>query len=365
MSKKKIALVGYRLNRGGAERVAAILSVFFHEKGLDVHNIIVLDDIGYPYSGTVVNLGKLKNKTNGVFNKIKRLVALKKYLKEHKFDFIIDFRFRIKPIQELLVAKFVYNAKTIFTVHSAKLNSYMPDQTFLTKMMYANSFKMVSITHDMQRMIEKKHGLNNVITIYNPIDIQEVREKAATEISLEFEYMIGVGQYDTNVKQFDKLIYAYSKSILPSENVALVILGDGSRRKALINIAQQNGVANLVHLLGFKNNPYKYIKRAKFFVLSSLHEGMPMVMLEALACETPVVSFNCKTGPSEIIIDKENGLLVEDQNINSLTDAMNLFIQDKELYKQCKSKTLSSVESFSLEAIGKQWLELMNIDKTC
>ncbi|MDO5980114.1 glycosyltransferase [Flavivirga spongiicola] len=365
MNKKKIALVGYRLNRGGAERVAAILSVFFHKKGLDVHHIIVIDDIAYPYSGTVANLGKLKNKSNGVFNKIKRLVALRKYLNEHNFDFIIDFRFRIKPIQELLVARFVYKAKTIFTVHSAKLDSYMPDQTFLTKWMYANSFKVVSITQDMQRMIEKKHGLENVITIYNPINIQEVKEKASTEISLDFEYIIGVGQYDTDVKQFDKLIYAYSKSILPNKNIALVILGEGSKKEALINIAQQNGVANLVHFLGFKNNPYKYIKRAKFFVLSSSHEGMPMVMLEALACGTPAVSFNCKTGPNEIIIDKENGLLVEDQNIDSLTNSMNLFISDNELYKRCKSQALSSVERFSLERIGKQWLELMNIDKTC
>ncbi|GGD26827.1 glycosyltransferase [Hyunsoonleella pacifica] len=359
----KIALVGYRLNRGGAERVAAILSVFFHEKGLDVHNIIVIDDIAYPYAGTVENLGKLKNKTNGVFNKAKRLIALRKYLKKHSFDFIIDFRFRIKPIQELLVAKYVYNAKTIFTVHSAKLNSYMPDQSFLTRMMYSDAFKVVAITQDMQNMIEQKHNLKNVMTIYNPINIQEVKEKASDKVSLDYEYIIGVGQYDTNVKQFDKLIYAYSKSILPSKNVALVILGEGSRKEKLLSIAEKNGVKDKVHLLGFKNNPYKYIKRARFFVLSSSHEGMPMVMLEALACGTPVVAFNCKTGPREIIIEGENGLLVEDQNIDELSNSMSLFVSDEALYDKCKSQALSTIEKFSLERIGEQWLELMGIEK--
>lgn len=359
----KIALVGYRLNRGGAERVAAILSVFFHEKGLDVHNIIVLDDIAYPYAGTVENLGKLKNKTNGVFNKAKRLIALRKYLKKHSFDFIIDFRFRIKPIQELLVAKYVYNAKTIFTVHSAKLNSYMPDQSFLTRIMYSDAFKVVAITQDMQSMIEQKHNLKNVMTIYNPINIQEVKEKASDDISLNYEYVIGVGQYDTNVKQFDKLIYAYSKSILPSKNIALVILGEGSRKEKLLSIAKENGVKDKVHLLGFKNNPYKYIRRAKFFVLSSSHEGMPMVMLEALACGTPVVAFNCKTGPREIIIDSENGLLVENQNIDELSNSMSLFVNNEELYNKCKSQAMSSVEKFSLERIGEQWLDLMEIEK--
>ncbi len=362
MNKKKIALVGYRLNRGGAERVAAILSVFFDERGLDVHNIIIIDDIAYPYSGTIENLGKLKNKTNGVFNKINRLIALRKYLNKHKFDYIIDFRFRIKPIQELLVARFVYNTKTIFTVHSAKLNSYMPDQSYLTRLMYSNSFKVISITKDMQKMIEERHGLQNVMTIYNPINIQEVEGKAMEKVALEdFEFIIGVGQYDTNVKQFDKLIDAYSKSTLPKNKIALVILGDGSLKDNLLEVAERTGVAHLVHLLGFKSNPYKYIKKAKFFVLSSSHEGMPMVMLEALACGTPVVSFNCKTGPGEIIIHKENGLLVEDQNLKALTKAMDLFIKDDELYMHCKSNASSSVEKFSLERIGEQWMKLMGI----
>lgn len=362
MNKKKIALVGYRLNRGGAERVGAILSIFFDKRGLDVHNIIVLDDIGYPYAGRIENLGKLKNKTNGPFNKIKRLIALRKYLKQHDFEYIIDLRFRIKPIQEFLISRFIYNTKTIFTVHSSKLNSYMPDNTFLTKMIYGGCFKMVSITKEMQYMIVKKHGLKNVTTIYNPINIEEIRQRADEPTSLDFEFIIGVGQYDTNVKQFDKLIYAYSQSILPKKNIHLVVLGEGSFKQRLIEIAKENGVDNNLHLLGYKKNPYKYIKQSKYYVLSSLHEGMPMVLLESLACGTPIVSFNCKTGPSEIIEDKQNGLLVENQNIDELIDSMNLFINDKQLYQYCKSNTLQSAEKYSINEIGKQWLELMEIN---
>jgi N-acetylgalactosamine-N,N'-diacetylbacillosaminyl-diphospho-undecaprenol 4-alpha-N-acetylgalactosaminyltransferase len=362
LSKKKIALVGYRLNRGGAERVGAILSTFFDKQGLDVHNIIVIDDIGYRYAGRVENLGKLKNKTNGPFNKIKRLIALRKYLKQHDFEFIIDFRFRIKPIQEFLISRFVYNTKTIFTVHSAKLNSYMPDQTFLTKMIYGNCFKMVSITKEMQRMIEQKHQLKNVTTIYNPINIEEIIERADEPISIDFEFIIGVGQYDTNVKQFDKLVFAYSQSILPKKNIHLVILGEGSLKPKLIEIAKQNGVENKLHLLGYKGNPYKYIKRSKFYVLSSAHEGMPMVLLESLVCCTPIVSFDCKTGPSEIIEDRKNGLLVENQSVDKLIENMNLFITDKALYQYCKNNTLKSAEKYSVDTIGRQWLELMEIN---
>jgi len=360
MSRPKIALVGYRLNRGGAERVMANLSNYFHDNGIEVHNIIVLDDIKYPHSGTVFNLGKLKNKQNGFFNKIKRLAAIKKYLNQHDFDFIIDFRFRIKPLQELIISRWVYNAETIFTVHSSKIDSYMPNFSPLTRVMYGNVFKNVAITKTMQQLIEKKHHLKNVSTIYNSIDIDNIIAKSQEEVELDFEYIIGVGQFDTNVKQFDKLIEAYANSRLPKREVALVILGEGKLKQYLQSVAKSFNIESLVHFLGFKNNPFKYIKNAKFFVLSSELEGLPMVILESLACNTPVVSFNCPTGPEEVITHGKNGLLIDHQNIKALTEGINTMMFDDKLYETCMKNTFKTAQKFSVETIGKQWLDLMN-----
>lgn len=364
MIKKKIALVGYRLNRGGAERVMSILSVYFSKNNIDVHNIIIIDDIAYPYSGEVLNLGKLKNKSNDVFNKFRRLIVLKKYLRKHDFDYIIDLRFRIKPLQELLIAKFVYNTqKTIYTVHSSTLNGYMSDFTFLTQLTYAKCFKFIAITKAMQDLMESKHRLKNVRTIYNPVDVEYIRKKSEESIDLDYEYVIGVGHFNTNQKQFDKLIYAYSKSELFKKRIALVILGEGKNEKILRKEAFKNGVVDWVHFLGFKSNPFKYIKRAKFFVLSSKFEGLPMVMLEALACGTPVVAFDCPTGPKEVIMHKNNGLLIEDQNLKALISGLDLMISDEELYLECKKNAWKSVAYFSIENIGKQWLDLMKLNK--
>jgi len=363
MSQPKIALVGYRLNRGGAERVMANLSNFFHANNFEVHNIIVLDDVEYPHSGVVFNLGKLKNKQNGVFNKIKRLMAIKKYLGKHDFDFIIDFRFRIKPIQELLISRWVYNTDTIFTIHSSKIDSYMPNFSPLTRLMYGKAFQNVAITKTMQQLIKGKHHLKNVSTIYNSIDIDNIVAKSQEEVELEFEYIIGVGQYDTNVKQFDKLIEAYSKSKLPKQGIALVILGEGKLKEYLQSVAKSFNIEDLVCFLGFKNNPFKYIKHAKFFVLSSELEGLPMVILESLACNTPVVSFNCPTGPEEVIVHGENGLLIEHQNIEALTEGINTMMFDYELFMHCKTNAYKTAQKFSLETIGKQWLNLMNSKK--
>lgn len=359
--KIKIALIGYRLSLGGAEKVMAILSQFFEKQGLEVHTIIVLDQISYSYSGKLVNLGKLKNASNSLLNKWNRVAFLKKYLDENQFDFIIDFRFRIKPIQEVLIAKWLYKTNTIFTVHSFLIDHYMPNWSFLSRFMYGYCYKVISISDESKALIEKKHQLKNVVRIYNPIDIDEIKVKSQEVNELPYDYIIGVGQMETTIKQFDKLIEAYSNSVLPENNIHLVLLGDGEQKKMLQNLVTERKIEDKVHFLAYQNNPFKYLKNAKFFVLSSLNEGLPNVILESLACETPVISFDCSSGPKEMIQHRENGLLVENQNVEKLAEAMNLFVEDENLYRYCKQNALQSVQSFSVSAIGKQWMDIMKI----
>ncbi|MEC4005411.1 glycosyltransferase [Flavobacterium sp. SUN052] len=357
--KHKIALIGYRLGIGGAEKVMARLSIFFEKNGVEVHNIIVLDVVEYQFSGELLNLGKLKNESNGFLNKFKRLKALNAYLNQEKFDFIIDFRFRNKIIQELIIAKYIYRTKSIFTIHSYLIDYYMPSISWLTRFMYNSSYANVSITNQMQVLIEKKHQLQNLITIHNPIDLDEINLKSSQQIEIDYEYIIAVGQYETKIKQFDKLIHSYANSVLPSKEIHLIILGDGSKEYLEI-AAQQSNVSDKVHLLGFKENPFSYLKNAKFLVLCSQNEGMPNVILESLACNTPVISFDCESGPREMIENHVNGILVSNQDFDQLTVAINYLTENTELYKYCKSNALQSIQKFSIETIGRQWLQLLN-----
>lgn len=362
MKPKKIALVGFHLSGGGGARVMANLSNYFHKQNIEVHTIIMHDEIGYEFSGILYNLGKLKSKANTIFNKIKRFYHFRKYINQENFDYVIDFRFRKRIPQEYLISRFVYNRKkTIYTIHSSKLDVYLPSSKFWTNIIYGNCYKIITIAKEMEAIIRNRYpSLTNIFTIYNPVNISAIQQKAKETIDLDFEYIIGAGTYNTNVKQFDKLIEAYSKSLLPQKGIQLLILGTGKLLNHLKAVAKKNAAVDSVHFLGFQPNPYKFFSKAKYYVLTSKFEGMPMVLIESLACNTPAVAFNCPTGPSEIIDNKKNGLLVEHQNVEALKEAFNLLENDKELYRRCKESSAKSINKFLADSVGKQWIDLMS-----
>jgi len=366
MSQKgnyKICLVGECLSGGGAEKAMAMLSGFFTANGIDVHIVTVVDSIVYPYSGTLLNLGRSKNNSNDPINKFSRFMKLKAYLDKNRFDYIIDFRIRVSFMQEYLISRILYNSPTIYTVHSSMLDLYFPKSRWQSLAIYKFAAGIVAVSDAIESMIKSEYQLNNTETIHNPVDIQAIQKSALEETGIEYKYILAVGRMKDNIKQFDKLITAYSKSALPEKNIKLVILGDGEDR---IDIEKQIAAMHLsqnVILKGFDKNPYPYMKNALFFVLSSKREGLPTVILESLACGTPVVSFDCVSGPREMVIDRKNGLLVDDQNFEKLTEAIDLLANDEVLYENCKRNAVESAERFSLEIIGNQWLEYLKIRK--
>jgi N-acetylgalactosamine-N,N'-diacetylbacillosaminyl-diphospho-undecaprenol 4-alpha-N-acetylgalactosaminyltransferase len=237
----------------------------------------------------------------------------------------------------------------------------MPNNSLLARLMYNRCHANVALTQEMEELIVSKHKLDNVVTIPNPVNVAEICEKSNDSIDLDFEYIIAIGQYENGIKQFDKLISAYANSELSEKQIHLVIVGDGNTAM-LEKVVELCNVTDFVHLIGYQNNPFKYLKKAKFLVLSSKNEGMPNVILEALVCEVPVVSFDCPCGPGTIIKDKENGILVENQNWEKLSEAMNEFVNDEKLYQYCKQNAKESIGPFMLDTIGNQWLDLMQIN---
>lgn len=353
----KIALVGDCLANGGAEKVHALLSVYFQEQGMKVHNCIFVDWVSYDYSGSLFNLGIINPDANFIKRKITRFFAFKKFIKENNVDVVIDFRMRTSFLQEFLLSTFCYSKNTYYTVHSGILEYYFPKYFWLSKLIYQNK-NIVAVSRAIQKAIIEIGISKQVDQIYNPIDLRAISQLQTEYLVSEENYILAVGRMNDDVKQFDKLIRAYATSLLPAKKIKLVLLGEGINRTKYESIANELGVRDLVVFEGFVKNPFPYYHKALFTVLSSKNEGFPNVILESFAVGTPVVSFDCFSGPNEIVVDKQNGLLLTNQNFDKFTEAMNLFVNDNHLYNHCKQNTKESLTIFEIENIGKQWLEL-------
>lgn len=346
----KIALVGYKLAEGGLERVLSAASRMFHGLGFEVHLIVLTDKVEYAYEGKLVNFGH--------YSKYQKYFRLQKYLAQEKFEYVIDFRYRINPFMELVFAYFIYfGTKTIYTIHSNRLETYLTDKAWVAKVLLRKANRVVTVSSDLKKKMLAQYGFDKATVIPNFIDVSKL-DVDSVENPLPFEYCIAVGRL-VKLKQFDKLIESYRQSVLPEKGIHLVILGKGEEEHYLKTVLKNTSIELYVHLLGFKENPYFYIKNAKFLVLSSLYEGFPMAILESLSLGRPVISFDCPTGPSEMIIDGENGFLVENQNFEALTSKMNTFAQDEFLYHKCRDNAKASVSQFETNKVAKKWLQLL------
>lgn len=174
---------------------------------------------------------------------------------------------------------------------------------------------------------------SHVRVIYNPVITEDLFSKAQTEIEHPWfseghaPVILSIGRL-TEQKQFATLIRSFARlrSVSPTK---LMILGEGEERPALEALVKNLALSDDVALPGFVGNPYPYLRRASVFVLSSAWEGLPTVLVEALALGVPIVSTDCPSGPSEILGDGQYGTLVPVGDIEAMAVAMHNAISAK------------------------------------
>ena len=351
---KRILFIGDSLAQGGAERVQGHLSVFFSDAGYELYHFLMHAEVVYTHRGEVVIMPEIQG-----FLPIKlfrKWLFFKKNVTRISPDIIIDFRFRHRQLQEVFLLRFLKKYTYIPSIHSANLHWYLPKSPFLTHFLYRNVPRMHAVSEGIKKSIEERYSLQNLVAIPNPVMVSDVDSTSP----FSSKYVLAVGRMNDGVKQFDHLIEAFSKAHLMEQNIHLVILGEGAFASVWQSYAEQRQVDKFVHFLGYKKEVTLWMKHAEVMVLCSKNEGFPNVLVESLALGTPVISYDCETGPSEIVQDGVNGILVENQSIKALTIALKTYFEDPKLQQKLRRNAQRSVERFSLTEIGRRWELLLS-----
>jgi len=314
--KKKVVLAIFTLQGNGAERFALTLAKGINDAGHEAHIVYFKDIIDLPIPDGV--------RTH--FFNYQKFRAIPKIMRPGLAAKAFD-RFVRKHIGEpdlvlsnLFPVDFILSRSTLSNVHmvihnttsqeyAGRLDGKMLEQ--LKKVYLSKPCVAVSqgVEQDFRQVFGEK---SRITTIYNPIDIAVVQAAAAEfQPDLPARYLVNVGKFKQQ-KRHDILIRAYAKAQI---DLPLLLVGTGELMAENEKLAQDLGVADQVHFLGFQKNPYPYIQAATAMVVSSDFEGFSIAILEALALGTPVISTDCPSGPREVL--PEN-CLVPVQNVDAL-----------------------------------------------
>ena len=206
--------------------------------------------------------------------------------------------------------------------------------------------KFVVLTHEDKQSWPE---LSNISVIPDPLSFVPTCVSNLTE-----KRVIAVGRY-VYQKGFDLLLQAWSEIEKQYPDWQLAIYGDGNRTPYEMLVRQLGIDASRCHLNGPTTNIQLEYANSSLFVFSSRFEGFGMVLVEAMACGLPVVSFSCPCGPKDIIKDGEDGLLVENGNVQALADAIKRLMTDECLRRKMGQIGMKNVQRFGIEKIAECW----------
>jgi glycosyltransferase involved in cell wall biosynthesis len=229
-----------------------------------------------------------------------------------------------------------------------------------TRVVYRAPDRVLTISNGVAEGLARDFGVarDRVRVLHNPVDISRISRLAPEADGARFppRFIAACGRLHRQ-KGFDLLLRAFAR--LPDPDLVLAILGDGPERRHLESLARELGIGARLVMPGHVPNPWAWIARASAFVLSSRWEGFASILVEAMACGTPVVAADCDYGPREIVRDGESGLLARPDDAESLATFMHRILTDPTLASRLAAHGRRRAMDFDAPVVAGRYADLV------
>lgn len=352
MKQQSVALIVNSLSSGGAERVVSILANEWSKKADVKVNIVLLSEIVdfYVINENVnivrIPFPKTKSKLVRLFLRGMSAFKFRREIKEIQPDFILSFTNRINVFS--LFSLLGLNFRHFISERNSPAVKHSPLFNFVRSFLYSKSTGAILQTDKFKAYFEK--NISNIPNkvISNPITCP------GHEMLIRNRVIINVGRLEKQKGQ-ELLIKAFAMTDYKKHGWKLCILGDGPLKNELLHLISVLQLESFVTLVGRQDNVFDWYYRSGMFVFSSLYEGFPNALAEAMVCGMPVISFDCPTGPSELIKNNLNGLLVEEKNIIALSNAMTYLMNDDSKRNDFSKEAIKLAAELDAESISNEY----------
>ncbi|MBU3956398.1 glycosyltransferase [bacterium] len=363
MRRNKVLFVIYSIYGGGAEKQMQYILEYIDrnrfEPHLAVFHLSGKEKTVVPEDVNVYDLSTMLRPAS-LFLVFKLMGLIRKV----RPDIILSFTWGVNIISVL--AALVTRVKIMISERitpSLDFKDYLFPRMrrIMIKIFYPKTEKIIANSFYAKRDLSENFNVKaeKIEVIHNGIDAEKInRLKDTYELGCG-DYVLGCGDYVlacgslNRRKNYDFLIEVMSGI----KGFSLVILGEGPLKAHLASKARSLGV-NLI-LPGFAENPYPYFKRAKLFALTSLYEGFPNVILEAMAIGVPVVAVDCPGGIRELIKNGENGMIIRQDGMTEMAEVIKMIREEPEFARKLAKNALDKVSSLKVLLMVKKYESLI------
>ena len=375
---KKIVITALHLGHGGVEKVIASMANLFIELDYRVEIICtynlgqpaynISDDVVITYLtsyvpnkkefGTALSNRDFLETINQGFKSL-RILAKKrssmiKAIKKTENSIVISTR------NETSIMLSKYGKKSVFKIaqlhHDHKFNKKIV-RDFRTKYSKIDYFLLLNdtLTNEVIEFIKGYNNFTKCITLPNFLENEVINE-----IGPKSNYLISVGRLHSD-KGYVRLINLWEKIHFSLPDHKLIIIGDGELRGSLEKLAESKGVSDSVVFKGMLNHDetLEYMRKSKMFLMTSISEALPMVLLESMSQGTVPIAFDVRVGPRSIIEDSKNGFLIEDGDFEQYYTTVIKYISEYSLNNEFELNALSKAEKYSKSNILQTWNKVL------